>query len=96
MLAESNIEIMQLSQLLTLNPRMKIKISGHTDNVGKSEDNMSLSQKRAKSVAEAIIKAGINQDRITVEGMGENAPIDSNESETGRQQNRRTEFVIFR
>ncbi|MBK9737221.1 MAG: OmpA family protein [Saprospiraceae bacterium] len=56
LLAESNIEIMQLSQLLTLNPRMKIKISGHTDNVGKSEDNMSLSQKEQNPLPKPLLR----------------------------------------
>lgn len=93
---ESMAEINRLSRMVLSNPEIKIKITGHTDNVGSDKDNQILSENRAKAVYEALIDAGVSKDRITYEGKGENQPIESNETEAGRKRNRRTEFVIFK
>ncbi|MBC7885140.1 MAG: PD40 domain-containing protein [Saprospiraceae bacterium] len=95
LLPESDHEIALLSGMLKENQVIKILITGHTDNVGNDGDNLILSRLRAKSVSDALVKSGIDSSRITSEGKGEIWPIDSNDTETGRHNNRRTEFVIL-
>lgn len=73
---------------------VKVEIEGHTDNVGGEEYNMKLSQDRANSVREYLIGKGIVADRITAVGYGYSNPKASNESESGRAQNRRIEIRI--
>ncbi|HMU03339.1 MAG TPA: OmpA family protein, partial [Saprospiraceae bacterium] len=75
---------------------VKILITGHTDNVGNDEANMELSLNRAKSVALALEKSGIDPSRIKYEGKGETIPRDTNDTPQGRQNNRRTEFIILK
>jgi outer membrane protein OmpA-like peptidoglycan-associated protein len=72
----------------------KIRVEGHTDAAGDNNSNLELSQKRAASVQKALIAKGIGEDRVTSEGCGEKAPIADNDSEEGKQQNRRVEFVF--
>ena len=73
---------------------MHIRISGHTDNVGGEKENMVLSEQRAKSIYDYLVQKGIAAQRLRFEGKGESAPIATNETEEGRQKNRRTEFTI--
>ncbi len=91
---ESENEITQLTKLLTDIPSMKIEISGHTDSYGSDSYNKTLSHQRAKSVYDRLIQNGIKADRLTFMGFGEEKPIDTNETDTGRQMNRRTEFKV--
>lgn len=91
---ESTVEIQRLSDNLLQNPSLKIEIHGHTDNVGSKEANLLLSEKRAEAVANALITFGVAESRITFKGFGETKPVDTNETEAGRKNNRRTEFVI--
>jgi len=72
----------------------RIRIEGHTDNVGKTEDNLKLSQDRALSVVEWLAAHGIAKDRCLGVGFGDAKPIASNATEDGKAQNRRTEFHI--
>lgn len=71
-----------------------IAVEGHTDNVGDNDANQALSQSRANAVRSYLIAEGIAQDRFVATGMGETAPVASNDSATGRQQNRRVEVII--
>ena len=71
-----------------------IEIIGHTDNTGKEEQNKSLSKARAKAVSDYLIQKGIDEARINYNGAGSSNPIASNNTEEGKQQNRRVEFVI--
>lgn len=96
LLEKSFIEIEKLRVLLVENPDINIKITGHTDNVGDDSSNLELSVSRAKSVFEALLSMGIDQDRIQFSGEGELNPIDTNESDEGRSNNRRVEFVVFK
>jgi len=96
LLAASDIEIKKLYDLLIDNPNMKIQIIGHTDNVGREIDNKKLSEERAKSVFTSLINLGIERSRVSFMGMGETNPIASNDTEEGRKENRRTEFVIVK
>jgi len=96
LLSQSEVEINYLFQLLEDQPEMRIKIIGHTDDVGSDQSNMTLSSQRAKSVYDSLVAKGIPATRLQYEGKGETAPIADNNSEDGRQVNRRTEFVILR
>lgn len=95
LLPESKTEIDLLYQLLSKNATIGIKIIGHTDNLGHDTDNQKLSEARALSVVNALIAKGISSSRLKAEGKGETTPIDTNDTESGRQKNRRTEFVAF-
>jgi outer membrane protein OmpA-like peptidoglycan-associated protein len=91
---ESNVELENLLKLLNENTKMKIEISGHTDNVGSAQYNKKLSESRAKSVVDYLTSKGINKDRLSFAGYGFDEPIAPNDTEEGRQLNRRTEFKI--
>jgi outer membrane protein OmpA-like peptidoglycan-associated protein/tetratricopeptide (TPR) repeat protein len=94
--SDSESELDRLAKLLTDVPTLKIEISGHTDNVGSQSFNQKLSENRAKSVVEYLVnKKGIAADRLTYVGYGFQQPIATNDTEEGRQQNRRTEFKII-
>ncbi|HYG40072.1 MAG TPA: OmpA family protein [Cytophagales bacterium] len=93
---ESYSELNKLENLLKENPNYKIKISGHTDNIGDAEFNKHLSQKRANAVVEYLKRKGVDARRLTSEGYGEEKPLASNDDEKdGRELNRRTEFKII-
>ena len=92
---ESTNELQRLTKLLTDVPTLKIEISGHTDSKGANDYNLKLSDNRAKAVVDYLIKAGISADRLTYKGYGEEQPISTNDTEVGRQLNRRTEFKII-
>ena len=94
LLPSSTKELNKLYQLLAENPNMKIRIDGHTDNIGQEEDNQILSQNRAKAVYTFLVDQGIAADRLSYKGFGESQPIDTNDTAQGRQNNRRTEFLV--
>ena len=90
----SNYIIDELVTFLNENPSVRIAIHGHTDNVGSQADNMALSNDRAFTVMEYLQDQGISAGRLSFKGFGPTKPIASNDTEAGRAQNRRTEFVI--
>lgn len=92
---ESTNELERLTKLLNDVPTLKIEISGHTDSKGADVYNKTLSNNRAKAVVDYLISKGITAGRLTSVGFGEEQPIDSNDTEEGRQMNRRTEFKIL-
>ena len=96
LLPESDTEIELLKDMLNSYPELNIKITGHTDNVGNEDDNLVLSQRRASAVSAALIVKGISASRIIPDGKGESVPIADNNTEEGRQKNRRTEFVLMK
>lgn len=73
---------------------VKLLISAHTDNVGSSEDNLTLSEKRAKSILNYFVETGIAKNRLLDKGYGETKPKDTNETEEGRAKNRRVDFKL--
>ena len=91
----SKIELDKLLQLLTDNATLKIQVNGHTDNIGKVEDNLKLSTNRAKTVINYLVEKGISLQRLQYKGFGSSKPITDNGTESGRGTNRRTEFVII-
>jgi outer membrane protein OmpA-like peptidoglycan-associated protein/uncharacterized protein YegL len=88
------IEIEQMATYLTKNSTLKIIISGHTDNYGEEEYNISLSKRRAESVKAALVKLEIAAGRIATIGLGETDPITPNDSDNNRFRNRRIEVEI--
>lgn len=93
---ESTNELERLTNLLKVDaPTLKIEISGHTDSKGADAYNKTLSNNRAKAVVDYLISKGIAADRLTSVGYGEEQPIATNDTDEGRQLNRRTEFKII-
>ena len=74
---------------------MVIQINGHTDIRGDNIYNLDLSQRRARAVVEFLYKNDISTERVKYKGYGSNQPIAPNETEEGRQLNRRVEFLIL-
>jgi outer membrane protein OmpA-like peptidoglycan-associated protein len=95
LLQPSIIELDRLRGLLVNNPEIKIRIIGHTDNLGSTEDNQTLSENRAKSVYTWLLRQAISPDRLEYIGFGESMPIDTNDTPEGRRKNRRTEFLLL-
>ncbi|WP_234736214.1 OmpA family protein [Tellurirhabdus bombi] len=93
---ESFPELDRLALTLNENPKIVIEIGGHTDNTGSNELNLKLSQDRADSVREYFIGKGIEPDRVASKGYGESKPVAMNDSDEGRQANRRVEFKILK
>lgn len=92
---ESQVELDKVVQLLNDNPSLKIEISGHTDNVGKPSDNLTLSNNRAKAVVDYLVGKNIVATRLTAKGFGETKPVADNKTEAGRAMNRRTEMRVI-
>ena len=94
-LSTSEEALNDLYMYLARNPEVRIKIIGHTDNVGKDAANQKLSEGRANAVRDDLIQRGVTPERIEAEGRGESQPIDTNDTEEGRQNNRRVEIEIM-
>lgn len=94
-LPESEAGLQDLYDLLKENPNLRICIIGHTDNVGSDRDNQILSEGRAHSVLQEMVDRGIDPSRIEAIGKGKTQPIDTNDTEEGRANNRRVEFIIL-
>lgn len=84
-----------LAQSLQRYPETEVLIVGHTDSQGSDQYNMGLSQRRADSARSYLMQQGISSARIRTAGRGETEPVASNDTEAGRQQNRRVEIAIF-
>ncbi len=84
----------KLVAFLTKYPERAVAIEGYTDSVGSDDYNQALSQRRADSVRSYLVRAGIESGRISASGMGKNDPVASNDSASGRQQNRRVAVII--
>jgi outer membrane protein OmpA-like peptidoglycan-associated protein/tetratricopeptide (TPR) repeat protein len=96
LLPASEPELQKLLYTLKINQSMIIEIRGHTDNVGDEASNQALSEARAKAVFIWLTNKGIPGYRISYKGFGESQPVASNDTEEGRQLNRRTEFYIVK
>jgi len=92
--ASANQVLQDVFYSLKSSPNITLEIRGHTDDIGKEEDNAQLSLSRAQSVAGALIAKGIKQSRLIITGKGESMPLIPNDSEDSRKKNRRTEFII--
>ena len=85
----------KITGFLEKHPDRNLLIEGHTDSIGSDEFNQALSQKRADAVKEALVGKGIVPDRIATKGYGKQFPVAGNDTESGRQMNRRVEVVIL-
>ena len=94
-LSRSEEALQDLYMYLARNPQVRIRIIGHTDNVGKDDANQKLSDGRANAVMQDLVERGIAPERMQAEGRGESQPIDTNDTEEGRQNNRRVEIEIL-
>lgn len=93
---ESFVELNRVVDFLNRNPSVEIQIEGHTDSKGSDEYNLNLSQGRSQSVVDYLISQGIDGNRLRAQGFGESTPIDTNETDEGRANNRRVEFTVVK
>lgn len=84
----------RVAQVLQQNPGRRVQIEGHTDSTGSAEFNQVLSENRAESVQAALMQRGVSGSQISAVGKGEGFPIASNDTASGRQQNRRVELIF--
>jgi outer membrane protein OmpA-like peptidoglycan-associated protein len=89
-------ELDRLADALRRHPNLRLEVGGHTDDVGKDEDNLLLSERRAKAVYEYLILCGIPAERLTYRGYGESRPVADNSTAEGRALNRRTTLTPLR
>jgi outer membrane protein OmpA-like peptidoglycan-associated protein len=87
--------IYRLGEFLKKHPERNVLVEGYTDSIGSAEYNLGLSQRRAYSVKDALLRNGIESGRIIAKGYGKNYPVAGNDTDAGRQQNRRVEVVIL-
>lgn len=95
-LPEDTTSLNEIADVLTLFFDAKLKLVGHTDDVGTDEYNIDLSMKRAESVATYLKSHGIRKSRITTDGKGKRSPVTKDQSDAGRRKNRRVEFLIYK
>ncbi|MGE4568987.1 MAG: OmpA family protein [Bacteroidales bacterium] len=93
--SESETELNQIVKLLKEQPSLRVRVHGHTDNTGTPEHNRILSEQRAEAVLSYLVKQGIDVGRLESEGHGDALPLGDNETESGRQENRRTEIEFM-
>jgi outer membrane protein OmpA-like peptidoglycan-associated protein len=87
-------KLAKISGIILAYPTLKLEVEGHTDNVGSDDLNMTLSENRAGSVRDFLVHEGIVNSSIASRGFGEGQPVATNDTTTGRQQNRRVELVV--
>lgn len=85
----------ELHQFLVSRPSQRIRIVGHTDDIGSDRSNQVLSEGRCKEVKQAMADRGVDPKRIEIEGRGERDPIVPNDDDAHRQMNRRVEIVLL-
>ncbi|MFW6327370.1 MAG: OmpA family protein, partial [Bacteroidota bacterium] len=90
----SRVELLRIVTFLKNRKDLKVEIHGHTDNIGTSESNKSLSKLRAIAVKKFIVRHNITDERISVKYFGESKPIGNNNTEAGRKENRRVEIMF--
>ena len=96
LMPRSFVELNKLLKIMRENPKLVIEIMGHTDALGDDNYNLDLSRRRAESVLKFLLENKINKNRLRSHGEGETKPIASNETDEGRAQNRRVEFVVVK
>lgn len=94
--AGADTDLDKLYEFMSNNPESRLAIDGHTDNVGSSQSNMTLSESRAFAVSTYLQNRGISNKRLSVQGMGEGSPVAGNDSSSGRQLNRRVEVTVLK
>jgi outer membrane protein OmpA-like peptidoglycan-associated protein len=92
---ESMKEINRIKAIMDQNPKVRYEVQGHTDGTGDEASNQKLSERRAQAIVDKMVELGISPSRLVPVGKGESEPISTNETEAGRAQNRRVEFVVI-
>ena len=87
-------KLSRFSGLVAAHPGLKFEVEGHTDNLGKPESNLKLSEIRAEAVRDYLVQAGLSPDAILAKGLGDADPIASNNTNDGRARNRRVEIIV--
>jgi outer membrane protein OmpA-like peptidoglycan-associated protein len=91
----SKITLNEVVRVMKENPQIKlVEVGGHTDSDGTEDDNLLLSENRAKAVVAYLISQGIEPHRLKARGFGETVPVQKNDTVEGKAQNRRVEFRI--
>lgn len=96
LMPRSYVELNKLLKIMRENPKLVIDIMGHTDSLGDDDYNFDLSQRRAQAVVNFLLEHKVSKNRLRFHGEGESKPIASNETDEGRAQNRRVEFVVVK
>ena len=96
LLPQSFLEMKNLLNIMHEHPKMFIEVIGHTDSIGRHNYNLYLSRKRAKAVVRYLNANGISKARTRYKGIGDAEPLDSNDTDEGRQRNRRVEVLILK
>jgi outer membrane protein OmpA-like peptidoglycan-associated protein len=89
-------ELDRIVHVMQANPNMEVEIAGYTDSEGDDSRNLELSRRRAEAVKEYLVKKGIAENRVSTKGYGKANPIAPNDTEEGRAENRRVEFVVVK
>lgn len=92
----SNKALNNLAEVLKLKSTMEVEIEGHTDDVGKAEDNLKLSQERAEAVKKYLVSKGVPANHVAAKGYGHTMPVAENINEEGRSKNRRTSLKVIK
>jgi outer membrane protein OmpA-like peptidoglycan-associated protein len=87
-------KLAKIAGILLAHPSLKLEVEGHTDSVGGEEYNQRLSEQRASAVRDYLVQSGISMNNVTAMGFGKTRPVVSNDTASGRQQNRRVELVV--
>lgn len=87
-------KLAKVAGILLAYPGINVQVGGYTDNVGSDDMNQSLSEHRAGSVRDYLVESGVNSNAVTAQGYGNTQPVATNDTSTGRQQNRRVELVV--
>jgi outer membrane protein OmpA-like peptidoglycan-associated protein len=92
---EARLSVARVAGFLIALPDRDAIVEGHADNIGGADYNIELSKRRAESIRAALIESGVEEGRLVAEGYGSNFPVASNDTDAGREQNRRVEIVIL-
>ena len=87
-------KVAEAARILKDNPSVRVSVDGHTDSIGSARYNQRLSERRARTVADALVEDGVSAKRLDVRGFGKSKPIADNATEEGRARNRRVEIVV--
>jgi outer membrane protein OmpA-like peptidoglycan-associated protein len=91
---EAREKLAKVSGIVLAYPGLRLALEGHTDSIGSDEFNQTLSEKRAENVRDYLVAQGINMNALSAIGLGKSDPIASNDTNEGRQQNRRVEMIV--
>jgi OOP family OmpA-OmpF porin len=86
--------LVKIATILNQFPEMKILVEGHTDSIGTDEYNLDLSKRRAETVYHFLVSQDVEESRMSWEGYGESRPVADNDTDDGRQRNRRVDLII--